>query len=182
MAIYSGQGRSFVSPIQAKTELDGSVPGDDVVYEITAGRRATLMRFMRIVPRLAVSAIAVIGYLAFSVENELHKMLGLYVMLVPAVVYFGALLYTTTFPRQVDISGMRLSLSAREDSIAFCLAQFAVFLSMVSASVVIFMMHWRPTLGNIFALAVCGVFPVAACAFAGYRLRSVLRASGKPAP
>ena len=181
MTIYIAKHRSFVSPICAKPEIDGDAHGDVYVYEVAAGKRSILMKSMRIVPKVAALTIAVLLYANFFVQDELKRMMWLYVMLVPAFVYFGALLHTTTFPRRVGVSGMRLILSATDDSVIFCSAQLAVFVPMTLAFTVVAQMHWRPSLTTLFALVVVGVFPVAASAFAVYRLRLVLRASAKSA-
>jgi hypothetical protein len=182
MAIYLGKNRSFVAPIHVNTKIDESAHGDVYVYEISAGRRATLSRAMSIVPKVAALTIACICYVNFFIENELKRMMWLYVMFVPAVVYFGALLFTTTFPRRVREPGMRLSLSASDDSVIFCWAQVAIFVPMTLAFIVVAQMHWRPSPVNIFAAGIFGVFPVAACIFAAYRLQLVLKASRKSTP
>lgn len=181
MAIYSSHYRSFVSPTSAKAELDGSVPGGVYVYEIATGKRAALIGVMSIVPKVAVFTIAFLCYVNFFIEDELKQLMWLYVMLVPAVVYFGALFFMTTFPRRVDVPGMRLSLSATDDSVTFCWAQIATFLPMVIAFIIPAQMHWRPSLSTVFALVVFGVLPIAACGFAAYRLRLVLQAGSKSA-
>lgn len=182
MAIYSSNNRAFVSPTSAKTELDGSDPGAVYVYEIATGKRATLRRVMNIVPRVGTLTIAFLCYVNFFVEDELKQMMWLYVMLAPAAVYFGALFFTTTFPRRVGVLGMRLSLSAIDDSVAFCWAQIAIFLPMVVAFVIAAQMHWRPSLGIVFATVAFGICPVVGCAFSAYRLRLVLQAGAKSAP
>ena len=182
MAIYTSHDRSFVSPTSAETELDGNVPGGVYVYEIATGKCAILMRVMGIVPRVAAFTIAFLCYVNFFIEDELKQLMWLYVMLVPAVVYFGALFFTTTFPRRVDVPGMKLSLSATDDSLTICWAQIAIFLPMAVAFIIPAQMHWRPSLGVVFAHVVFGPFPVAACGFAVYRLRLVLKSGTKSAP
>jgi hypothetical protein len=77
---------------------------------------------------------------------------------------------------------MKLSLSATDDSLTICWAQIAIFLPMAVAFIIPAQMHWRPSLGVVFAHVVFGLFPVAACGFAVYRLRLVLKSGTKSAP
>jgi hypothetical protein len=96
-------------------------------------------------------------------------------MLLPAAVYFGALLLATTFPRMVCVSGQRLRLATGRESMSFCWAQVSIFVPMIVAFVMILQMRWSPSV-TVLIHAVFGGIPVLSVAVALRRLWLVMRA------
>lgn len=176
MAIYMNGERLFVSPTQAKVAFDGESYGGPYVYEMNPAKREIFLFIMEMVPKAMLVAIAVLFYASVFVESELERTRWIFVMFLPAAVYFGALFISTTFPRRVCVSALQLRLSAGRDSLSFCWAQIAIFVPMIFAFVLILQMRWSYSWVTFLAHAIFGGFPALCGAFAIHRLRSVVRA------
>lgn len=176
MALYSSGGRLFLSPTQANVAFDGDAYGGPYVYEMDPSKREKFLSIMELVPKVMLIAVAVLVYASVFVENELEQTRWIFIMLLPAAVYFGALLLATTFPRRVCVSGQRLRLATGRESMSFCWAQVSIFVPMIVAFVMILQMRWSYSSVTVLIHAIFGGIPVLCVAVALRQLWLVMRA------
>ena len=183
MAIYSSNGRIFVTPVYARAELDGNLVSGIRVYEVSADEQERLYKALGRVPLAMFFATAVIVYAHIAIESALRAMAFSLVMFLPLLLYFYALYVSTTFPRTVVIDGLRLKLLTTEGSISFCVANIAAFVPLIYIVIQTYFMLMmarhldtgNSSLGLIVLVSASGLI-VLAVMFSLNQLRLVVRA------